>query len=418
MRVVYFVSLFPCWSETFIVREMKALMAQGVDVHIVSLRPHSELMVQDDARGLLGQVRYPPGLARQLGTAVLESLRAPWAVSSLFARVVAGLWRKPSECAKTLVALLRTLALMPDLRALDPDRVHAHWATYPSTAALLAGRLLQRPFSFTSHAHDIWLHDHLMATKLATADVAVTISDFNRRWLLQHHGAALSDTARAALKVVHCGVPIRQFAYRAPAAHPTRRLVLAVGRLDPIKGFEHLVEACGLLQRRGVDFECCIVGDGPLRASLQAQAARLHLDAQLRFAGVLPQAQVQQLLGDAAVFALPCVVTSTGDRDGIPVALMEAMAQGVPVVSTQVSGIPELVEDAVTGRVVPPGDAAALADAIGAQLADREAAQRLALAARARVEAAFDIDTEAARLLAHFRAAARKPAADARGAYA
>lgn len=404
MRVVYFVSLFPCWSETFIVREIQALIERGVDVRIVSLRPPSESLVQDDALALMPRAVHPPPAWRLFPTALAEALRSPVATAGAVAEATASLWRRPTEWVKTVGVLVRTLAMLPVLRRLAPDHLHAHWATYPSTAAMLASRCLGRPFSFTGHAHDLFRHDHLIAAKLSRAAFAVAISRFNREWLLGRHvrpGSAAPD-----VRVVHCGVPVDALAFRPPSFVPGRRRVLAVGRLDPIKGFGHLVAACGELARRGEPVDCRIVGDGPLRAPLQAAIDAAGLGDSVRLMGALPQAQVQRWLESSDVFVLPSVVTPEGDRDGIPVALMEAMARGLPVVSTTVSGIPELVAHGLEGLLVPPGDPSALADAIGRQLADRGAAAVMARSARLRVEAAFDVRLEAARLHEAFAEAA------------
>lgn len=402
LRVVYFVSLFPCWSETFIVREIDALIARGIDVRIVSLRPPSEALVQEDARALAARAHHPPALPAQLAIAAIEAMRAPLATGAALAEAVRALWRRPVEAIKTVGALVRTLSVMPVLRRLAPDHLHAHWATYPSTAAMFASRRLAVPFSFTAHAHDLFRHDHLLARKVERAAFSVVISEFNRRFLRERVGPVAEQ---APVRVVHCGLPTAFVPFRPVTPGPAGCRLVSVGRLDPIKGFEHLVDACAELRRRGRPVDTVIVGDGPLRGALQARIDAAGLGDRVRLAGAQPQPQVQQALADADVFVLPSVVTPEGDRDGIPVALMEAMARGVPVVSTTVSGIPELVGDRREGRLVPPGDAVALADAIEEQLDDRVQAARMALAARERVERCFDVQVEAAHLGDAFAAA-------------
>jgi colanic acid/amylovoran biosynthesis glycosyltransferase len=397
MRVVYIVSLFPCWSETFIVREMAQLMRRGVDVQIVSLKPASERLVQPDAAALLPRVLYPQrGLAGALG-ALGQVLRRPLLSLRELARIALGLRAAPAALAKSLVVWWRTLGLLPVVRALRPDHIHAHWATYPSTAAMLIAKRLGVRFSFTSHAHDIFVNDHLIADKLRRAAFAVTISEFNRRWLSRRYASAQPRR----LEVIHCGLPIEE--YRPMPVEREHGLIVAVGRLDQIKGFRHLVDACSELRARGTSFRCCIVGEGPLRDELESQIAGLNLSRHCVLLGALPQHEVRAVVQRAAVFVLPSVVTPRGDRDGIPVALMEAMALGTPVVSTPVSGIPELVEDGVTGLLVTPGDAQALADRIDRLLHDWTAAATLTSRARGRIESDFDVEKEADRLLQLFR---------------
>lgn len=391
-RVVYVVSLFPCWSETFIVREIHELLRLGTDVRIVSLKHPCERLVQSDALALLDRVVYPPRGSRLWRAWLQAVLRQPGRSLAELVGLVRGLASQPQALLKSLVVWVRTLALLPDLRQIAPAHVHAHWATYPSTAALWFSGRTGVPFSFTAHAHDIFLEDHLLAAKLKAAAFGVTISTFNRSYLAQR----VSPLAVQRMRIVHCGVSPAQYVFRPDGRVPGR--VLAVGRLDPIKGFPHLIDACALLRQRGVSFECQIIGEGPLRASLQARIDRLGLAAQVRLLGACKQETVREHLHAASVFALPSVVTPQGDRDGIPVALMEAMACGAPVVSTRVSGIPELVEHEVNGLLADPGDAEDLARCLQRQLLDTETAHRMAVQARRKVEAEFDVAIEARKL--------------------
>ena len=395
LRVLYLVSLFPCWSETFIVREIRALQARGVDVRILSLKPASETMVQADAQALLDRVIYPPtSLAASLCPGLPQLLRRPLRSLGEVWTLVASLWKRPTELAKSLVTWWRTLTVTGLVRHFNPHHLHAHWATYPSTAArILAGRI-ERPWSFTSHAHDIFVHDHDLSGKLRQADFSVTISDYNRRQLSGRMPLAL----RERLAVVHCGILPDEIPFEPHGRDPL--CIVAVGRLDPIKGFIHLVEACRLLRDRRIDFRCEIIGDGPLQGVLQQAIDQARLGGQLRLAGALPQPEVRRRLREAAIFVLPSVQLADGNADGIPVALMEAMASGAAVVSTRVSGIPELVEDGLSGLLAPPGQAGPLADAIARLLADGALRLRLADMARQVIVEDFDANREADKLLA------------------
>jgi colanic acid/amylovoran biosynthesis glycosyltransferase len=393
LTVLYVVSLFPCWSETFIVREVQALVDLGVDVRILSLKPPSEALVQPEAAGLAARVVYARG-SRATGAQLLRALPVMTAVTH-------GLRGHPAALAKSVVALWRAAGASRAAAAIAPRAIHAHWATYPSTAALLLSRLLGVPFSFTAHAHDIFVEDHLVAAKLRASAFAVTVSDFNRRLLERRYGAE----ARQKLRVIHCGIPLEQFPFQAGDRQPGA--VVAVGRLDPIKGFPVLVDACGVLRDAGVTFTCDIVGDGPLRGSLAAQIAGRRLENQVRLRGAMAGGDLRRLLYTASVFALPSIVTPEGNMDGIPVALMEAMASGLPAVSTRVSGIPELVRDGSSGRLVAAGDAAALAGALSELLARPTLRIEFARAARRGVEESFDASRESARLHALFVEATR-----------
>lgn len=398
-RVVYVVSLFPCWSETFIVREIGALVASGVDVRIISLKHPSEQLVHDDAAALLGRVHHPRPLAATLATFVATAARRPVTMAAIVLRILADSWRSPRVLWRSLAALLRGVGHVGWLRGFEPDLIHAHWATYPSTVAWALGRLLDRPFGFTCHAHDIFTERQLLLRKIREAALAVTISHYNVDWLRRH----VAGEAAGRLEVVHCGVDMHATPWEPDGRDPD--LILAVGRLDPIKGFDTLLEALARLQARGVDARCRLVGSGPLEGALRAHAARLGLEGRIEFAGAQAQDVVRRWMREAAVFALPSCVAADGNRDGIPVALMEAMASGCATVGTRVSGIPELIEDGVGGLLVEPGDAGALADALERLLADAPLRRRLAAGARARVEEQFDAAKEALRLRGHMQEA-------------
>lgn len=392
MRVLYIVSLFPCWSETFIVREIAAMIKLGVDVRIVSLKHPTEELIQSDAASLLDRVVYPAPWWRSLPAALGAIARHPIRELADLITIAKGLARSHGSLAKTLVVWWRSLGLLGTARALAPTHLHAHWATYPSTSAWLLSKRLGIPYSFTAHAHDIFLEDHLLATKLATAKFVSVISAFNRRYLEER----IAGADRARFELVHCGISLDAFPFVRDGRDLRR--ILAVGRLDGIKGFRHLVDACGKLQQAGIDFQCDIVGDGPLREELAAQIAALGLANRVHLAGARKQEEVSALLYRAGIFVLPSVVTPSGGRDGIPVALMEAMACGAPVVSTTVSGIPELIESNVTGLLAPPGDADGLARCIRQLLENEALCERLAASARTKIEDEFDITKEAARL--------------------
>lgn len=392
MRVLYFVSLFPCWSETFIVRELHELLRLGADVRIVSLKAPQEKLVQSDAKALLDRVIYP----RPPWRAAATLLRHPLVAARELRALCGGLGRHPQALLRSLVVWWRTLGLLEAVRALAPDHLHAHWATYPSTAALIVSRRLGVPFSFTAHAHDIFLEHHLLEAKVRHAAFGVTISEFNRRYLAGRLGAE----AAQRLRVIHCGVSPHEIEFRPGGRVPGA--LLAVGRFDEIKGFPHLIEACALLAARGVDFECRLIGDGPLREPLQRRIEAAGLAGRVRLLGARPQEEVRRELYRASVFVLPSVVKPNGDRDGIPVALMEAMACGTPVVSTRVSGIPELVDEGRGGLLVEPGDAGALAGALQELLSRPSLGPELARHARRKIEREFDVAKEARKLYEAF----------------
>lgn len=403
LRVVYVVSLFPIWSETFIVREIHALLKAGVDVRIVSLRrPAKDVMVQDDARLLLDRVIYPRSWLSGLSVLMTEMVRNPRRTVGEALLITGSMWKTPLSLAKTLVTWFRSIGLADDIRALEPDHLHAHWATYPSTAAMLLADRLQRPFSITAHAHDIYLEDHLMAQKLKSARFIATISEYNRRYLRQRYPSA----RHARIDIVHCGVPPLDELPERKRGRPDVPLLLSVGRHDEVKGFPSLLKACHLLKSRGRKFRCEIIGDGPLRNDIETLLKQLELEDAVQLLGVQPGTVVAEKLREADVFVLASERASNGNMDGIPVALMEAMQMGTPVVSTAISGIPELVENGGTGLLVPPRTPEALADALDRMLGEAMLRERCVAGAKRRVSQEFDAATEAGKLLNIIRSCA------------
>ena len=394
-RVAYVVSQFPCLSETFIVREIDGLIAQGVDVRIVSLKPDAGDRLPDGSEGLFDRAWHPQRADIALAAVARAIARDPLAVLRGIAAIVADGWWRPMVALKSLAALYRGLEQVPRLLRFSPQIIHAHWATYPTTVAWVLGMVLDTPFGFTCHAHDIFAERHLLSRKIRDAALAVTISRFNVEWLREHAVAEAADK----LRIVHCGVDLSRNAWCPDGREPAT--LIAVGRLDPIKGFDVLVEAMARLQGSGIVARCRLIGAGPLEPSLRALAAARGVADRIDFAGAQPQSMVRQALNAATMFVLPSQVTADGNRDGIPVALMEAMASGCPVVSTRVSGIPELVEDGTSGLLVDPREPQALADAIARLLGDPALRRRFAVQARARIEEQFDARREALRMHAY-----------------
>ena len=401
LRILYVVSLFPCWSETFIVREMHALLERGAQLSILSLKPASEKIVQERAAVLLDRTLHPRGAPASVLAFLGLVLRRPLVTLGFVARLVAGLWRQPKVLFNSLGAICRAAGQLRRLRAFEADLVHAPWATYPATVAWFLSRLLGKPFSFTSRAHDIFVEDHMMAAKLAATSLAVTITRNNVR----HMQRWIDPPGSVPIQVMHSALELDETRYSREGRLPHR--LLSVGRLDPIKGFDVLLPALALLRDRGIAFDSVVIGEGEERARLEAQRDQLGLQDRVAFVGAKPQAEVRRAMAESTLMVMPCVVTPEGNADGIPNVLTEAMAAGLPVISTRVSGIPELVDDGVSGRIVEQRDAAALADAIAALLADPALRDAYAAAGRAKVEREFDVRIEAGRLFDCFVKVAR-----------
>ncbi len=396
MKVLYLVSLFPCWSETFIVRELHALKKLGFDLEIYSLKPHSEDMVHDDAKALLENTSYPSNALVLMLHAIVMFIRRPLVNVGILLAITRRLAKHPEALVKSLITVVLGLDAAYTLKNNPPERLHAHWATYPSTAAWVISKNLNIPFGFTCHAHDIFLENHLLTEKVRDASLCVTISDFNIRFI----GSLIGKHTEGKFNVIHCGVDIDTFQMIEAEKD---NLIVTVGRFDEIKGFKYLIEACSILRDRSVDFRCEIVGEGPLRSDIESEIVRLDLAHLVKLLGAKNQEEVRQFIGKGTVFCLPSIKTEQGNMDGIPVVLMEAMALGTAVVSTKVSGIPELVLAEQTGLLCESRDSAALADSLEEILNNSALRERLVKAARQKVQQGFDCNIEAEKLANLFR---------------
>lgn len=266
--------------------------------------------------------------------------------------------------------------------------IHSQWIHSCGTVAMYLGWLLDRPFSFTGHATDLFRDRCALLDKIERADFIVCISEFHRDFYLKH-GARPEQCV-----IAYCGIDPAVFHPRAAAAPVADRpyRILASGRLVEKKGFALLVDACRLLADRGERFECVIGGSGPLEASLRAQVERLGLGDRVSVTGqALQQEKIIDFMHGGDVYVLPCVWAADGDVDGLPQMLMEAMACGLPAVSTRLVGIPDLIRDGETGVLVPPEDTVALADAIAGLMHDPARSKRLADAGLRWVHERFDL---------------------------
>ncbi len=387
--IAYVVKMFPRFSETFVLAEILELERRGRRVEVVSLRKPDDGRFHEDLARLRAGVRYLPEHFRCKPLRYLAShLRAARRTPGRYLRAIALVL---AHLPASWEAFLRAPLVAEEAAAAGCARLHAHFASLPAATALFASVLSGLPFTFTAHAKDIYHRDRsrrLVRTLLLRAQAAVTVSEFN-----VHYLEGLAGPALPAGRVVRIynGVDLEAFRPAPPGEDGGPPVILAVGRLVEKKGFEFLVGACSILRERDVAFRCEIVGKGSLEGALRARIASLGLAKHVRLAGALPRGEVARRLQEAAVLAVPCVVGKDGNRDGLPTVILEAMASAVPVVATDVTGIPEAVEDHVTGRVVEPGSAAALASALQEVLRDEEMRAAMGRAARARAERVFDL---------------------------
>ena len=392
-RVAYVVKRFPRYSETFIVNEILAHEAAGLEVDIFSLRAPNDTHFQDTLARVRGPVLYVPS----------EGFKATdlWQALEHAATVFPDVWNRLAIArGQDARDVCQALTLARELQRRRISHVHAHFAGIATSVARLASHFAGVPFTFTAHAKDIFHVDvsrEDLCRKLTDAALTVTVGDFNVAHLKAVCGSAAARTIR-----IYNGIDLQRFTF-APlqtSGTVTPRIV-GVGRLVEKKGFADLIDACALLARTR-RFTCDIIGTGELEAQLRSRIEAHRLSDHVRVLGARPQSDIIEIVRSATVFAAPCIVGSDGNRDGLPTVLLEAMALGTPCVATEVTAIPEVVRDGVTGLLVRERDVPGLANAIERLLDDRNLRATLALAARRLIEEEFNIDTNAGRLRASF----------------
>lgn len=396
-RVAYIVSRFPKTTETFIVREICELERFGMPIELFALVRERDELVHPMAESLLSRLHYADLSTRRfwaaqwfwLWRAPMRYLRAWWAA----------LWGNRGS----RIFLLRALLVVPlsayfarEMLRLKIDRVHAHWATHATLAAYTVKRLTGIPYSFTAHAHDLYVDRTMLGEKIEAADFVVSISQHNIDLLRRHYGSrAVQKTV-----IVRCGVDTSEYRRSSDdrrVSTPGVSLV-CVASLQEYKGHEYLLQAIRNLKSRGLDVTCSLIGDGPCRDAIEQRVRQLDLADSVSLLGRRTMSEVHNTVSRADLFVLASVTTETGRVEGIPVALMEALALEVPCVATAVSGVGELIQHKESGILVPERDARALANGIQyvIELPDRGAA--LARRGREAVVHGYDITANAEKL--------------------
>jgi colanic acid/amylovoran biosynthesis glycosyltransferase len=353
-------------------------------------------------RPLVARAQYTPFVSAAVASSQLHWLRRR---PRAYVAALADLARATAGSANFLGG---GLAIFPKVahiaRLMERDgvvHVHCHFANHPAAAGFVIQRLTGLPYSFTAHGADLHKERRMLREKVREATFVATVSEYNRRMILAECG----EDAGGKVHILRAGVDTGLFApngRRPDGADGAPLAILCVGTLQEVKGQVHLIDACAMLAATGRAFRCRLVGEGPDRAALATRIAAAGLEDRVELVGARTRPEVAAELRRADVFVAPSVPTSEGKREGIPVVLMEAMATGLPVVSSRLSGIPELVEDGVNGLLTAPGDAAALARALASLHDDADLRARLGSAARRRVEREFDLDRTADWLVARF----------------
>ncbi len=396
--LTYIIGTYPGLTTTFIDREVMALRGMGAQLQILSIRqPWTKLSAEQEALRkdvtYLLPIKWLPLIISHLSYALTKPKR-------FFSTLVYLLTRPhPSLRARlmTFIHFMEGVYAAYTLRRAPGQHLHAHFIDRAATVALVASRLLDIPYSVTAHASDIYVNPVLLKEKLANAKFVSTCTAYNRSYLSQFG----KDLFNHKLLCIYHGLELERYV-KVQRTKIGRPVILSVGQLQERKGLSYLVEACSFLGERGIQFECRIIGEGPLRPILQDQIQRLGLENFVRLLGALPHEEVIAQYQEATVFALPAILGKDGDRDGIPNVILEALSMGLPVVSTAHSGIPEVIEEGVNGLLVPPEDAKALSSALERVICNPEMQSAFGKAGRQIVADRFNPEKNARRLLEAF----------------
>jgi glycosyltransferase involved in cell wall biosynthesis len=391
VKVAYLANRFPRWGGGWVLNEVRGLSGAGADLELFSFKtPLPDVADQPGLAGWIERTTYVPrgSSAPCLAAAALCLLRSPrgFLRGLRRARRLGGRMARGAHMAEIFFLASR-------IRRSGARHIHAQHADYLADAALAAADCLGLPFSFTGHANDLYTNPGRLQAKIAAARFVATCTGHNERHL-RGLCDAWGDPSVAPAKVrrVYHGVDLERFSPRARAAGPVdaSRLV-TVTRLKEKKGFPWLLEALAMLKAQGRSFTLDVYGEGDQRRAIEERVRALALGDRVTLHGSIGHDRIPDVLAGAGIFVLPCVVLANQDRDGIPNTILEALAAGVPVVSTAISGIPEAVRDGETGLLVPERDAASLAGALARLLDDAALRERFSRQGRALVEEMFSI---------------------------
>jgi colanic acid/amylovoran biosynthesis glycosyltransferase len=395
-KVAYVMSRFPKLSETFVLNEIRTVERLGLRTEIYPLLRERQAVVHEEAAPLVARARFQRMLSLPVAMANLETLlRRPLAYASVWSDVLRGTWGSANFFFGAIGILPKCIWMAREMERDGISHVHAHFANHPAVAAFAVNRLTGIPFSFTAHGSDLHVDRRMLPQKVEAAAFVVAISRYNKAMIVEECSGRHEDKVH----VVHCGVDAEWFGRRRPSAGRTGFEIVCVASFEAVKGHRHLIRACEQLLLRGVDFSCHLVGEGPQKKDIERQIALSGLTDVVVLHGPRTRLEVARIVARSDAAVLASAPTRNGKREGIPVALMEAMSAGLPVVASRTGGIPELVHDEHNGFLVPPGDPDALADALEQLALDQELRERLGRAGRETILREFNQEQCASELV-------------------
>jgi glycosyltransferase involved in cell wall biosynthesis len=402
MKIAYVMSRFPKHTETFILYEMLAIEEQEVPIEVYPILKQRDAVVHPEALAFVKRAHYMPFISLPIISSNIAAIRRnPRLYFGTLLEILRGAFGNTGFLIGGISTFPKAVHFSRVMAEDQVTHVHAHFSNHPAVVALIVHRLTGIPFSFTAHGHDIHKDTTMLREKIATAAFAVTVSQYNKSLMAKE----CPPEDKSKIHVIHCGVDTRLFNVPMKSDWDGIINIICVASLLEVKGHTYLIQACRQLRDKGVKFTCHLVGEGEYHARIKKEIKQSELDEQIKLHGACTQSHVRELLMKSDVFVLPSIHTRQGDREGIPVSLMEAMAVGLPVVASNISGIPELVANGLTGFLTPPGDVNALAKSIGVLIDNGSLRRKMGAAARDVILRDFNLESNASQLIHMFQEA-------------
>ncbi len=389
--------MFPRLSETFILNEIVELERLGVKLHIFSSKYPTDAVSHEKVKVVNAQVTYLP---EELGAEKLRILKAffsvlvkyPVGTLSTFGHELKIKIFKANS--KSLKRFFQSCCIIEQLE--DIKHIHAHFITVPTRLVSLVYKITGISYSISTHAKDLYFEDRMNASNIKRRIRASRFVIANSKKSASDIKTSLSKIYATDIHTVYNGLDLSMFKFREK--EPENPVILGVGRLEEKKGFACLIDACKILADRGISFRCKIVGDGSLKELLSDLIKKNKLSDIVELIESLPQHELVELYNESMIFSLPCVVTENGDRDVLPNVVKEAMAIGLPVVTTSIPAMDELVMDGKSGILVAERDSLALSDALQKLIDDPRLRKSLALEGRKVIEDKFNTENNVLKL--------------------
>ncbi|MFH1514100.1 MAG: glycosyltransferase [bacterium] len=394
-KILYLLHWFPAISETFILREILEFQKHGEVVDVARLNQSPDKITHSEVEKFDGEIFDPKkGFIHVLSAHFFWLTSSPEIYFPVLFTIVSKI-SHPKTVTVSLRAFCKAVRIAWQLKDSDYRHIHAHFGNAPATGAWILAKFLNAPFSFTLHAVGVFLPDKLLVRKVADSKFVGVISQFNINYLKER----FPDIDSEKFKIVRCGICPDEFEFSLADKLNQPAKVLSVGRMVETKGFRDLIHAVKKLKNDGKPVELTLIGGGEKLDEFRKLASDLEIADLVKFTGPLPQNDVRDAMLNCDLFVLAASVSPKGDRDGIPVVLMESLAFGIPTISTEVSGIPELIKNFETGLLVPEKNPDALSDAMMLLINELGLRKRLSHTGRKLVEEQFNVEKNASTLL-------------------